>query len=1109
MTGQESKSRIRFCATENESCCAEKSSFTTDSNIHSSISTSTSTTLRTRISQHSEQNLLDRLKDPDPINSYRDPPEKNSSCDQALPQHLLDSDPAINSLHASILLDESENRRNRAKSVSITGSSHSECSGKVSALSSDKARSTIKNSNIRQAPSVSDEKHAQCKKGNKRQESSVDSEGYNNTDDSSSSKNMSEGGYAGSASSNEESNETDKQTKKTSEPPARAKRFAPSSSCSSDIADFSSGTSDSGSGCSTFISCSDVSEDSRHEPMAKPNPSQREQLDTNKISSDASPRVNNNEPDKNRSDASVDSSSSLRAVAPIRKQSSKKSNSPSSLTTSGGKEEKRIDISKSGNYFVSFAKRKRSRSKRRHHNSSHKSAKKIKPSKPNRVSTNSSSALSTGQNNSSESRESNSNNDHDIKSKQDQSQTSQSTTSMETSYALHQANLKRNYLDAFSRHEKDSKKQHLSRKMRPEGNKREKEVTELTKFRKLPTKSNNTEQNPTPIYDIGCDIMAQILSFLSYLEIHTFLTMPLSKKWCETYMFPQDLWRILCVSPPFFVRLSVKNRTMGGSDSSSTSECESTSDQSEEDSYLSFPAYEDLKVKHIFGVYRLLYSSFVRCVRYLDQIKEDAMKGRTPRGMKSSFVPASSRGKFSEFDANAQIHKYLAALKGARETSESSDDPSWISPSTNPMETSSSDTAFFGRKSIVEVDTKKSENNQVSFMEKKKSSSEKSSDSASKKSKPKFGHSKLTERLLGATKQGNAGPVDLPWSCAIYSVVNWMVAFIDVLGIQIMCLKVLPCLLEDEHQRTTAQRAGLTDIVLKGMIIFPNSVELHTAAFHALVLLARPLGGREGMLFHQTMVGDTSNILDVGSSSKSNCCKNGIAVMLDSMRRFRSNERLQAMSCWAMVNIALIATQKTMLVKLGGISVAANAMMQHPNSAEVQFRALFALINLAIPSSTQTHRDTSSATLSSLGEIMSDSSEREILDESIGQITNLVVVAMKNFCSSEAIMNRACLVLHNLSLNDQYHTTLLWTPNCYQMLEWAMGNYRYDHVLQQSAGGTLQRLQRTLRSDSDLHSRFAAFIRTQQQSSLDIARREAQLLETRRQGRNPGQRNTS
>lgn len=85
------------------------------------------------------------------------------------------------------------------------------------------------------------------------------------------------------------------------------------------------------------------------------------------------------------------------------------------------------------------------------------------------------------------------------------------------------------------------------------------------------------------------------------------------------------------------------------------------------------------------------------------------------------------------------------------------------------------------------------------------------------------------------------------------------------------------------------------------------------------------------------------------SAGPQNDGKNGIAVMLDSMRRFEADEALQAMSCWSLVNIALAPVQKEVLVKLGGIEVTTNAMMRHPHNAEVQFRALFALINLVIP----------------------------------------------------------------------------------------------------------------------------------------------------------------
>lgn len=371
----------------------------------------------------------------------------------------------------------------------------------------------------------------------------------------------------------------------------------------------------------------------------------------------------------------------------------------------------------------------------------------------------------------------------------------------------------------------------------------------------------------------------------------------------------------------------------------------------------------------------------------------------------------------------------------------------------------------------------------------------------SAKNEPKFGPSVLTGRLLGPSKTGEPGNLSLPWSCVIYSVLNWMVAFSDVEGIQIMCLKVLPFLLEDERQRQIAQSAGLIDIILRDMISFSESEQVHTAAFHAIVLLARPHGGREGMLFHGSMA--SHGIFGEGRKEQG---LSGIAVMLDSMRRFEDNMILMAMGCWAFVNIALSVEQKAATIKLGGIKAVTNAMQKHPFSAEVQFRALFALINLVIPSeltSTSTSSDTPNEHIAIIRnaertndelDIVKDVTEREILDEMVGDIASLVVWSMKNFCSNEAILNRACLVLHNLSLTDDYHATLLLTPQCYQMLEWCVANYQSDQVLQQSARGTLHRLQLTLSRRADLHRDFSALVRRQQRASLEQARREAERL---------------
>jgi len=136
------------------------------------------------------------------------------------------------------------------------------------------------------------------------------------------------------------------------------------------------------------------------------------------------------------------------------------------------------------------------------------------------------------------------------------------------------------------------------------------------------------------------------------------------------------------------------------------------------------------------------------------------------------------------------------------------------------------------------------------------------------------------------------------------------------------------------------------------------------------------------------------------------------------------------------------------------------------------------------------------------GHANNEATEKEIIDELVGEIGDLVVRAMTNFCSSEAILNRACLVLHNLSLTPGYHETLLWTPNCYQMLEWCLANYRTDQVLQQSASGTLNRLQTTLSNDDNLRTRFADSLNAQHRRSLRQAHNEALRIHEQEQQQN-------
>lgn len=314
----------------------------------------------------------------------------------------------------------------------------------------------------------------------------------------------------------------------------------------------------------------------------------------------------------------------------------------------------------------------------------------------------------------------------------------------------------------------------------------------------------------------------------------------------------------------------------------------------------------------------------------------------------------------------------------------------------------------------------------------------------------------------------------------------------------------------------TAQRVGLVEVILRAMLRFPDDVELHTTAFHTMVLLARPLGGQEGMIFDNSMAissagagllgGSTSLGATAAAASaaarhsnangllpgRSNVTRlngfNGFAVMIDSMRRFLFSAKLQAAACWAMVNFALVPAQKTMIISLDGVQAMLDAMTRHPYCFDVQYRALFALINLV---STSTNKKLMLQLESDEG---NPRTEKDVLDENIGEIVGLVVLAMKNFCSSEIILNRACLVLHNLSQTRDYLTTILWTPHCYQMLEWCIRNHPTDRVLRRAAISALHRLQVLLTGNRLLRRQFEETLQAERDRSVQRSKPVGQHL---------------
>lgn len=260
--------------------------------------------------------------------------------------------------------------------------------------------------------------------------------------------------------------------------------------------------------------------------------------------------------------------------------------------------------------------------------------------------------------------------------------------------------------------------------------------------------SSNEEAS---IYLLGHDVMAQVASYLEPPEAYSFLTTPLSKTWLVTYTAPQELWRILCTSAPFYAKLDAEN---GSSDSSSCA---------------SFPMCNDMNMRHLFGRYRLLYTSFVRCMKYLNRLQDDALNGRAP-----TLSANSNQNDIYPYNKNTSLKAYFAkagrlARSGRHNGGSRSSSDATLSFTTKSGSRGSSEKAAPAGSGTVAL-----------------------GNSAQQVPTRRLGRSMLTDRLLRPTQGGDADNVNLPWSCAIYSVVNWMVAFADVEGIQVstgVCLR--------------------------------------------------------------------------------------------------------------------------------------------------------------------------------------------------------------------------------------------------------------------------------------------------------------------------------
>ncbi|CAM9274545.1 unnamed protein product [Discosporangium mesarthrocarpum] len=245
------------------------------------------------------------------------------------------------------------------------------------------------------------------------------------------------------------------------------------------------------------------------------------------------------------------------------------------------------------------------------------------------------------------------------------------------------------------------------------------------------------------------------------------------------------------------------------------------------------------------------------------------------------------------------------------------------------------------------------------------------------------------------------------------------------------CFSRLGNLLQKDAARETIKTSGLRimDHALWALRTFHDDVDIQLKVLRFVVLAGRPIGGTEGMVFHR---GRASG----GALEAFGPTGEGVAAVLATMSRHLQHGPTQAMACWSMVNMALLPVQKENLIRLGGIKAVTSAMVAHPKDPEVLFRGMFALINLVTPD----------------GESVST-----MPTDTMKDVVAVVLAAIHGFSENAAIVNRGCLVLHNIALDAGHFETLL-AMGAPQHLVQAVGKHPTDVVLCQCVSGTLRRL---------------------------------------------------
>jgi len=285
----------------------------------------------------------------------------------------------------------------------------------------------------------------------------------------------------------------------------------------------------------------------------------------------------------------------------------------------------------------------------------------------------------------------------------------------------------------------------------------------------------------------------------------------------------------------------------------------------------------------------------------------------------------------------------------------------------------------------------------------------------------------------------------------VSGVVDVLLFFLNAMGVIRQNISNLRKILEQEDLRIEARKVSMGTLLLQLLERYTPHKDIQLHCLHSLVLLARPTGGSEGMIFHRqnTRLAHL-RLFEEGMDWTS--------AVLTSMRIHRKCAELIATGCWALVNLALHPAQKQQLLHGGALTAVAEAMRVHPCNSQVQFRAQFALINLVAPDrDPEPLPEEVEQPRRRMFQLQGAAQPPSKNSENLKELTTLVLKAMDTFKREKEVVSRGCLVLHNLSLDLGVHRMLLTVGVAARLAE-VLVWYAGDPFLCQSAANTLRRL---------------------------------------------------